>query len=156
MKTSNIGSVSSGTLRDQDLLRAFADELEVLTEAEPESPVFKVIAEAREVADTLDDEDVIGVFRGNALENSSAIIEDLTEYLNEIAPPFCYFGTHEGDGAEFGFWPSWDSIDDAINATDEILKVSDTSEAPEFILHINDHGNATLYRVKLKEAWAIV
>ena len=30
--------------------------------------------------------------------------EDIYDRLNEIAPNFCYFGAHIGDGADIGFW----------------------------------------------------
>lgn len=30
--------------------------------------------------------------------------EDIWNYLNSIAPKDCYFGSHPGDGSDFGFW----------------------------------------------------
>lgn len=32
--------------------------------------------------------------------------ETLFDYMQEIAPPYTYFGSHEGNGSCFGFWPN--------------------------------------------------
>ena len=101
------------------------------------------------------------IISGAGLNPLDGYIRDcLMDALNEHAPPYCYFGSHVGDGADFGFWISDDAIRDGIHDGD-ILAVSDERNAeqstvPEYVLHANDHGNETLHRIKLEEVWSIV
>ena len=89
-----IGSISSGTLRSEDLLSAFSWELErsKLTRSQR-----KTVNEANHWLDT--DEDERDEYTGSELVN------ELMDILNEYAPEGIYFGAHEGDGSAFGFWP---------------------------------------------------
>lgn len=84
-----IGSISWGTLRAEDLIPAFADELERLDE---EGKYSDLIKEANEITD-FDSE-----------ESSYILNEELFNALNDFAPDGCYFGASEGDGTDFGFW----------------------------------------------------
>jgi hypothetical protein len=90
-----VGSVSSGTLRTDHLLRAFAWELARLDKAEEFS---ELIEEAARWLNTVGTDDE---WQDNGLD----IVEELSNALNEFAPPGHYFGAHWGDGADFGFWP---------------------------------------------------
>jgi hypothetical protein len=85
-------------------------------------------------------------------------MDSLIDALNEYAPAHFFFGTHPGDGSDFGYWLSDGFADDFDG-----LKVSDTSEVPRGysgeVLLVNDHGNMTLYaysRGRGREVWAIV
>jgi len=148
------GTISHRTLRTEDLLVAFADELERQvqqngkTGIENQSTVV-LIWEAREVID----------FES---ELAAEFVNDLTDALNEYAPPYSYFGANEGDGSDFGFWPSIDSIDMAI-FDGEILKLEAGDEIPDDyegeVVFVTDHGNITLgytQEGKFIETWAIV
>lgn len=97
-----LGAVSSGTLRSQDLLRAFADAYEAVLPFNGR----RMAEEAREIAATLDkvECDPIEV---PAYELASEMIEDLMTEINYVLSQNnmnVYFGAHDGDGACFGFW----------------------------------------------------
>ena len=129
-----------------DLIPAFSNELRALRGSLPK--------ELHNLART---------FAAGKLNESDSgeLLVSLTNALSEFAPPYCYFGAHPGDGADFGFWLFEDFQQSARD--DGALEVSDTSEVPEGysgeVLHINDHGNATLYSAhkgKLTEVWSVV
>lgn len=134
------GSIINGTLRTEDLLPAFCEELRMLRGALPKSVL----------------RDLSAVKRGEL--TGEDVLDGLFDLLEEYAPPYAYFGANEGDGSAFGFW-----LGDIAHSFDG-LKVSDTSEVPKDyrgeVLHVNDHGNMTLYvaraRGRLVEIWSLV
>ena len=95
-------------------------------------------------------------------------IIELIDALDEHSPPYCYFGTHIGDGSDFGFWVDFDSIE--MDTTDAKIRsqctlyavYSSTEPFPtgriesDYIIDINDHGNMTLYDTDDNVIWAIV
>lgn len=153
MRYASFGSISHGTLRDEDLLDTFADTLDSLLKMQPRS--FKrasyraLIREAYKILRDMERDPEGEHF-------ASDHVADLQDALNDFAPPYAYFGALEGDGSDFGFW-----LGD-LDAFDG-LRVNDTSEVPKGyrgeVLHVNDHGNATLYATTargLREVWAVV
>src|SRR3954470_13823212 len=86
-RTPQLGSVSCGTLRTQDLLRSFADTLAYYR---PRVNA-RLIQDAREVADCIDICDNI-----EYAEEGSEIIWEISTKLNQIAPEYVYFGAHDG------------------------------------------------------------
>lgn len=149
VKYANIGSISSGTLRDEDLVDAFASELAALYKytwgARMPPHVKKLLAEA----DKLTEEDF-------ANGDGGEIVGELQDELEHFAPPFAYFGASEGDGADFGFWISGDALRDAIH-DGEVLVQDDSRNGRRdkiprgytgYLLHISDHGNESLTRYR--------
>lgn len=83
-------SVSSGTLKSEDLIPKFLGVLKTYGKDKYDA----YIKENPEVEDWENlDEETMGW-----------VVDELTDLLNEIAPDGCYFGASDGDGADFGFW----------------------------------------------------
>lgn len=140
------GSISSGTMRSEDLIPAFASELQYLAPATATDHA-RLVQEANDLEDHE--------------EEADDVLEALFDALNDYAPAYGYFGAHVGDGADYGFWLCEDF--QQMIKDDGGLEVADTSEVPDDytgeVLHVNDHGNATLYvadKGKLTEVWAVV
>lgn len=139
-----LGTVSSGTMRKEDLIPAFIDVLR------HHNPDHELIAEYDALPDCEWNE-----MTEEQEEQTDCILEELFDALNEYAPPFCYFGAHLGNGSEYGFWFDSDSLDDArrykecIDLEDhlEAEEVAQliTAAAAEYACHVNDHGNVTIY-----------
>lgn len=97
----NIGTISHGTLRSQDLLRSFAEAYEQYCANQPGFRGSKA-RRARMLADLLDRNDP----HPNDQELASEFIDSLSDSLNDVASLYgLYFGNTEGDGSDFGFWP---------------------------------------------------
>jgi hypothetical protein len=169
-----IGSISSGTMRPEDLIPAFCSELEYqakragIVPAKRRREHLKLVREIEHSDGIVDFED--------------EWLTELFDALEEYAGPYFYFGAHPDDGADYGWWLSegWDQ--DFASVVDgearsytrrlvpferdnypESIKVNDRADVPNWfrgeVAVINDHGNVTLY-VKtsrtLREIWSIV
>jgi hypothetical protein len=89
-----LGSISHGTMRGEDLIPSFTHELRRLMGNTFEHG--ELVASVEENVKTVPNywESEVCVFD----------LESLFDALNEYAPPWCYFGSHEGDGSDYGFW----------------------------------------------------
>ena len=95
-----VGTVIQGTLRSQDLLPAFLEEL---SKRDPigydqwAMASFGIIPSY--VTDEGDDSDWW------TSEDCNNTLEQAFEALEMCAPDGYYFGAHEGDRSDFGYWP---------------------------------------------------
>lgn len=137
MKQGTLGSISTGTLVDEELVKAMSNTLKELDE---ENMFSRLILEAELALDKPD-----------TYADMEELIFDLEEALGEFAPPCCYFGGNECDPADLGFWINWGYIEELI-AEKRLLQVSDLSEVPPDcqtdVLLVNDHGNPSYYTKK--------
>lgn len=156
-----LGSISHGTMVTEHLISAFVEELQRIVGKNATQAEDVLIGEANAYLerDSLNaDEESLVV--DDSEDAGDDILNALFDTLNEYAPPYAYFGAHEGDGSDYGFWLSSDALEQFDG-----LRVSDTSEVPDDyvgeVMHVNDHGNMTLYARdagsdKLREIWAVV
>lgn len=115
-----LGSISTGTFKTEDLLPRFAEQLASFDAAHT---YVQDSYEIRERPGSSYPED-------DALE----LLSDIEHELSNLCPPFVYFGAHPGDGADFGFWPDWDALHEAVHFADG----THAESQPE--THLEDYG----------------
>ena len=95
------GTVICGTLRTEDLMRAFRDEIRRLSTRSPDCCWFAdAWLDGFEVYKTYWDD----MFSQKDYEmDGPLMVSDLMEHLNSMAPTGYYFGADDGDGADFGW-----------------------------------------------------
>ena len=138
MRNATIGTISHGTLRSADLLEAFGWELQHISDSAEHQALAE---EAQRRAHYFTWNDLPEGEEVEETEADSDLVSALADALNELAPPYCYFGSTEGDGSDFGFWPSMEQIDEL-----PCIENVDGEDLPnEDHRYINDHGNVTVY-----------
>lgn len=92
-------SLSHGTMRNEDLLQSFGSALERAAEQSTlPHPLPKRHADLAGEAFAL-------IENGNAdTEAGSDVVNEMFDALDYYAPAGCAFGSHEGDGSDYGFW----------------------------------------------------
>ena len=145
IKPASLGSISTGTLRTEDLLEAFGKELEWQIRR---SGDFFSLPENFGQRDSLNN--LVGewqdAYSGDGTEiredvDADSLLSDLEDALQAFAPFYCRFGAHDGDGADFGFWPCWSEIDElpTVDGSDAARELGEDCKS------VNDHGNVTVY-----------
>jgi ABC-type transporter Mla subunit MlaD len=131
-----IGSISTRTLRPQDLLETFAATLNQLDKANPliAKALDTITNDAEESADT--GSEVI-----DARVAAYELVNELADAIQEHCPPFVRFGAHEGDGADFGFWVDHEALNEALQDPEYTLINGQLYSVPrnEAVL-IQNHG----------------
>lgn len=156
-KTLDIGSYSSGTMREEDLIPTFLSVADGLRLSRADRKEVNRIARAANAEDYYESDD------------ASEDCQTLFDVLGNYTPDYCYFGAHPGDGADYGVWVVEDLFTDTFQGSydgcvyrlsaDEDL--SDVDKSYAYALQVNDHGNVTLYRRvgkrnQWREVWTIV
>ena len=143
-----LGSISHGTLRTQDLLPVFLETLTALGGDVPSDLECGAHIEYLNwpgPGTTACDEDD----KFWSSEEAMWDMEALTDGLNNLCPPFVYFGTLEGDGSDFGFWPNYDGMTEAnIEGLDEF-------EADGAIVKYTGNGNVTVMDMERNVIWSV-
>ena len=150
MSKVTIGTISHGTLRTEDLLETFADELNRLSD----NPSHKqLIFFAQEwIAKDLSTPDLEQAMPWFA-EDGAQMVGELSDALNEYAPVYCYFGTLEGDGSDFGFWLDPDALDEAIENSEPGDEFGEyVNEDDGVRINVSDHGNVEVYSIESGES----
>lgn len=172
-----IGTVSWGTMRSEDLIPAFMD---VLGRYAPER--------AKELRESPENLEIFAWLEGDTDEpepeyTSEFINEDLRQAMDEIAAPYTCFGASEGDGADYGYWPALETLEEDARYLDGVIKVDDGDEwhrdkdgylvvngialhfpspqlsggSIDYVVSVSDHGNVTLYDAHTRtEIWSVV
>ena len=130
-----LGSISTGTLKPADLMATYESTLEAML-----SPTDFSIA-------------IESIYRHDEDSDMVCAYEDA---LQALCPPFVYFGTHPGDGADFGFWPDIETIQEIVNIAE--CDASQGISCPDdgVIVQVSDHGNVTVMDMERNVLWSVV
>ena len=154
--TFQLGTVSHGTLRAQDLIPAFLSALDGLRQPIPgniEATKYMEYAGGTFDAIVSDDEDFFW-----DSEDAQYDVSDLMEALNNNLPPYVYFGTQEGDASDFGFWVDMPSLTEDMrtypNNYDNLSGEVELTDEGVIVL-ASDIGYVTLMDMNRRVIWSI-
>ena len=150
-----LGSISHGTLRTQDLLPVFLETFMALggnVPADLECGSYIEYLNWPNPETTACDED--DKFWDS--EDAMWDMEALMDGLNNLCPPFVYFGTLEGDGSDFGFWPDRDAIEEIMPLDRNVGEGDDEITIDGVIIQVSDHGNVTVMDIDRNVIWSVV
>lgn len=143
-----IGTVLHGTHRAEDIIPVFLSQLEYYNPTRATELNLELIECGFdcEHGHAVIGEDREGWPKAFTPEIEGDFIADLFDALNEVAPPYCYFGSNEGDGSDFGFWPvDFEDIKEDVEFVSSREQEYPGADYRGFWLHVNDHGNVTLF-----------
>lgn len=149
----SIGRISTGTCRAEDIFPAIAYELSALRLSRADRATFRELVRDFKAFEAFEND--------NAPQPDGGIDDAMYELYNlaeSYAPPFCYVGSHPGDGADIGVWIYEELFYGGFS--DEVARDRETA-SPEhsYALEANDHGNATLWHragSRWVKCWSVV
>lgn len=104
------GSISHGTMRNEDVLPSimstlFKEDPQKAREIWQENPdFFEALCDKASGIDNP---------WWNS-EDANYISEELFDVMNDYSPEGHYFGSHPGDGSDYGYWPDDEHLDDVV------------------------------------------
>ena len=127
-----LGTVSHGTLRPQDLAPAFANYALYI-----EIDVPQELIDAAEAIynDTYEGED------------AAEVLIELGDLIDNELPDFLRFGTHEGDGADWGVWGDEKYSEELIDALLEVEKAREGDSNDGEILALTEALDLALEQI---------
>ena len=156
MSQFQLGSISTGTLRTQDLLPVFLETFIALGGNVPSDlecgSYIEYLNWPNPETTACDEDDKFW-----DSEDAMWDMEALTDGLNNLCPPFVYFGTLEGDGSDFGFWPDMEALNEAMQNMGMASESDEEILAEEgVIVQVSDHGNVTVMDIDRNVIWSVV
>ena len=151
MQAVQLGSISTGTLRTEDLLDAVIGEADYLfgadyldTHKDSNDWIIKPLIDAKAVTD-YDSED------------AGYILDDLIDALNEYAPPHVALGMHPSDGADLGWWAGdFDGCDTVPVGQGPNGEGTFVDKDCGLYVEVNDHGNTIVKQLGGDVIWSAV
>ncbi len=147
-KTLTIGSWSSGSMRTEDWADA---ALAMAQSIDLENGETRDLATYTERADESSHYHAHDFLDGDS-DDAAEALNTLIDTLSDHAPIYCYVGSAEGDGADFGVWIDHDALTDALtfgvtfdegaNGARSVFVAGDN-----VIIDVSDHGNIEVYAV---------
>lgn len=150
-----LGSYSSGTMLERDLVPCFMEALRSVESRRAHAKSY----EYRKVINYLEgsrkkpyDKQEIAEIE----EQMAYLCDELFDILNQYVPDYCYFGAHPGDGSDFGVWICDEALQEdihtgtilAVDGLEEVSeKLANEGRIPGMVLETTDHGNQTLYSI---------
>ena len=138
-----LGSISTGTLRTEDLLPVFTATMRQFLTDNGHKSIYVERAETIIRNDFYD------------MELADELVGTLMDGIQGYCPPFVYFGAHEGDGSDFGFWPDIETIQEIVNIAE--CDASQGISCPDdgVIIQVSDHGNVTVMDMERNVIWSV-
>lgn len=154
----SIGSISTGTMRTEDLIPVFLDTLAYYAPRNAEYIIRKY--EIPYTKHSTNEELAAWCDTDTAAYVLNEVLFYELDYIAQSLP-FTWFGTHPGDNSDYGFWRMdiYELIQDG-----DLLRFDDATRNPTraelqdytHYARVNDHGNITIYNRVHRFVCAIV